>query len=503
VNSEPPDDAVDLLASELCDADEHSEPPDDHPRSTARTIVLGQLMANAVPIIDLLMLRSYGTPTLAAIGYASQFLMLTQATVMAIGAAGVAMMARAIGARDYQRARQAFAANLWLALGVTVSTLLVTVVFPEQLLHMLAVKDSVTHLAVPYLRLTLSAAPMMAIALTYESALRAARDTFRPMLIVCSLALAKVVCNGFLLTGLFGLPKLGLQGAGLSTLLSQTLGAGLFIAISRFHRHSAVRLTLRDLLVPRWMLREAFDVAWPAVAERFAMNAATLVYFRFLGGYGVEAVAAYNVGVRILAFTWIPGLGLSVAASTLVGQALGAGDAAQARRAGNVASRIGGLIALALGLIFIAARAWLARLFTDDPAVVAALDPFILLLGVGLPFLVTHFTLAGALRGAGDTLTPLWAAAIGNWVFRVPLGYLSAQVFQLSLFWVWSIMIIDHVSRALWLSRAFKHGRWHERLGATTRGRYATKDRSPAANSQALTARESSAAVGGRHAQRR
>jgi Na+-driven multidrug efflux pump len=204
------------------------------------------------------------------------------------------------------------------------------------------------------------------------------------------------------------------------------------------------------------------------VVERFAMNAATLVYFRFLGGYGVEAVAAYNVGVRILAFTWIPGLGLSVAAATLVGNALGAGDAASARRSGALSARIGALIAITLALFFILFRVPLAKLFTQDPGVVADLDPFIIMLGLGLPFLVTHFTLAGALRGAGDTLTPLWAAAIGNWVFRVPLGYLSAQVLHLSLAWVWSIMLIDHVSRAVWLSHAFRHGDWHLRLGTQT-----------------------------------
>ncbi|MET0386006.1 MAG: MATE family efflux transporter [Polyangiales bacterium] len=480
MTSEPPDSAVDIVASELCEPEPSSElsPPQPRPRTTARTIVsltwpvvLGQFMANAVPIFDLIMLRRYGTPTLAAIGYASQFLMLTQATLMAIGAAGVAMMARAIGARDLLRARRAFAANLWLALGVTGTTLLVTLVFPEQLLRMLAVNDAVTHLAVPYLRLTLTAAPLMAIALTYESAFRAARDTFRPMLVVCLVALVKFGCNLLLLTGVWGLPKLGLQGAGISTLVSQFVGASLFIAVSRMHHHSAVRLGLRDMLIPRELLREAFDLAWPAVAERFTMNAATLIYFRFLGGYGLEAIAAYNIGVRILAFTWIPGLGLSVAAATLVGQALGAGDPAAARRAGTVASRIGALIALTLALMFIALRAPLARAFTEDPTVIKALEPFILLLGVGLPFLVAHFTLAGALRGAGDTLTPLWAAAVGNWVFRVPLGYLCAQILGLDLFWVWSIMIVDHFSRALWLQHAFKHGRWHERVGVTTRSK--------------------------------
>ena len=471
MTSEFPEHAADdLVTPELCETKQTTPAT-----STARTIVkltwpvvVGQLLANAVPIIDLLMLRSFGTPTLAAIGYASQFLMLIQATLMASGAANVAMMARAIGARDPDRARRAFASSLWLALGVTTGCMLVTQLFPKQLLRMLAVNESVLNLAVPYLRLTLLAALPMAITFSYESGFRAARDTFRPMIITGLLAVIKVSCNLLLLTGVFGLPKLGLQGAGVSTLVSQLIGAFLFIRLSRAHRQSAVRLSLRDLRVPRQQLREAFELAWPAVAERFAMNAATLVYFRFLGGYGVEAVAAYNVGVRILAFTWIPGLGLSVAAATLVAQALGARDAAQARHAGTVAARIGTVIAISLGSLFILLRVPLAGLFTQDPRVMSALDPFILLLGIGLPFLVSHFTLAGALRGAGDTWTPLWAAAVGNWVFRVPLGYLSAQVLHLELFWVWSIMVVDHVSRAVWLRHAFKHGRWHEKLGATT-----------------------------------
>jgi putative MATE family efflux protein len=477
VTSDVPSEAIELPAPETL-SPAFREAHVIGARHSARTIlaltwpvVLGQLMANAVPIVDLLMLGKFGTPTLAAVGYASQFVMLAQATLMAIGAACVAMMARAIGAQDLTRARQAFAACLLLALGVTGLFTAITLAFPRGLLHLLAVNESVVHLAVPYFRLTLAAAPLMAIAFTYEHAFRSTRDTLVPMLIAATTAVVKVSCNCLFLFGLFGLPQLGLIGAGLATFVSQLLGAWLFLYASRRHRSSVVRLRLRDLHAPIAMLREAFSVAWPAVGERFVMNAAMLVYFRFLGGYGVAAVAAYNVGVRILAFTWIPGLGLSVAAATLVAHALGAGDAALARRVGVIALRIGVAISIVLASLFIFCRVAIARWFSTDPAVIAALDPFILLLGVGLPFLVTHFTLAGALRGAGDTLTPLWAAALGNWVFRVPLGYLVAQVLGLPLFWVWSIMVVDHVARAAWLSWAFRNGNWHSNLGAGLRTR--------------------------------
>ncbi|HKP60488.1 MAG TPA: MATE family efflux transporter [Polyangiales bacterium] len=429
-------------------------------------VILGQLMAQAVPLIDVLMLGRLGTPTLAAVGYAAQFLMLVQASLLAVGAACVALMARALGARDVARARRGFAACLRIALWLTAVLAAITLLFPRELLHLLAVKESVVHLAVPYFRLTLSSVPLMALSLGYEHAFRAAKDTLVPMAIAGVVSLLKIGLNALFIFGHAGFPELGLPGAGVATILSQAVAVTLFLTAARRHKNPALHLRLADLRVPAATMREAVALAMPAVGERFVMTAAMLFYFRFLGGYGLEAVAAYNVGVRILAFTWIPGLGLSVAAATLVGHALGAGDGQLARRSGWLAARIGFLISLALGTLFIALRIPMARLFTDDVHVIDALDPFILLLGLGLPFLVVHFTLAGALRGAGDTLTPLKAAILGNWVFRVPLGYLFAQVLQLPLFWVWSIMMIDHLSRALWLGWSFHTSDWQARVGA-------------------------------------
>jgi putative MATE family efflux protein len=285
-----------------------------------------------------------------------------------------------------------------------------------------------------------------------------------PMMIAGSAALFKIGLNYLLIFGNLGFPELGLVGAGVATIGAQSLGVLLFLRAARRHANPALWLSRADLSVPKQTMREAVALAMPAVGERFIMTAAMLVYFRFLGHYGVEAVAAYNVGVRILAFTWIPGLGLSVAAATLVGHALGAGDAQLARRSGWEATRIGFAVSLALAALFVFMRVSLAKVFTTDEAVIAALDPFILLLGLGLPFLVVHFTLAGALRGAGDTMTPLKAAVLGNWVFRVPLGYLFAKVLVLPLFWVWSIMMLDHLSRAIWLAWSFHRFDWQRQV---------------------------------------
>jgi Na+-driven multidrug efflux pump len=86
-------------------------------------------------------------------------------------------------------------------------------------------------------------------------------------------------------------------------------------------------------------VREVVRLTVPGVGERLANNLALLAYFRVLSGYGSVAIAAYTVGVRLLAFTWIPGTAFGTAASTLVGQALGAGRRDAAEQAGWRANR--------------------------------------------------------------------------------------------------------------------------------------------------------------------
>ena len=200
-------------------------------------------------------------------------------------------------------------------------------------------------------------------------------------------------------------------------------------------------------------------IALPGVGERLAMNLALLAYFRVLSVYGTVAIAAYTVGVRILAFSWIPGTGFGVAASTLVGQALGAGRPQEAMRAGWRATRMAIGIAVPLGALCALAREPLGRLFTDDPATIEALGPFLLCLALSQPFLQAHFALGGAHRGAGDTWTPFIAATVGNWVLRTPIAFFLAFVLHTDVIWVWYALTIDHLARTAWLTWSFRRGR--------------------------------------------
>ena len=118
-----------------------------------------------------------------------------------------------------------------------------------------------------------------------------------------------------------------------------------------------------------------------------------------------------------------------------------------------------------MAVLLFAAVAGLLLSRANAPALVlhpvgAALGPFMLALALAQPFLQLHFTLGGAHRGAGDTWTPLLAATVGNWIFRVPLALLFAVVLQAPIMWVWCTLIVDHLARAVWMTIAFRRGRW-------------------------------------------
>jgi len=274
----------------------------------------------------------------------------------------------------------------------------------------------------------------------------------------------KLALNGLLIFGLFGAPRLELVGAGLATAISQGLGLVLFIFVFiRLPRSAPTALRIGDLFRINPIARQVIRIAVPGVAERIILNMGLLSYFWILSNwYGTLAVATYTVGISLLSFSWIPGTGYAQACSTVVGQALGARERGVAIRAGRQSVALAVGTAIPLGLLFAWFRVPLAQMFTSDVAVIAALSPFMLALAAAQPFLQMHFTLAGAHKGAGDTITPLIGALIGNWAIRVPVAIVIGGVLELDVVWIWATLIFDHIARAIWLGFSFLRGRWSE-----------------------------------------
>ncbi len=424
-------------------------------------VMLSQVLLNVVGLVDIAMVGRLGSESVAAVGYASQFFHLSQSVLFAVGFACVALMSQAIGAGDIARARQALAASLLVSVVAAAVLTGVMVGGAGPLLRLLGARADLVAIGVPYMQLVIGASFLLAISMTLEFALRADRDARTPMWIAGIVTAVKLAGNAVLIFGAGPFPRLELVGAGLATLLSQLFGLALFaVVLLRARDPSPLAVSFRDLRGSGGQVREVVRLALPGVGERLANNFALLAYFRVLSSYGPIAIAAYTVGIRLLAFTWIPGISFGTAASTLVGQAVGAERPDAAARAGWRSTRLALGAAAVLGATTLLFPEALARLFTNDQELIAELIPFLIVLALAQPSLQGHMALGGALRGAGDTWTPVIAATLGNWAIRIPLAILAAHVFEAPVVWVWIVILADHTLRSAWLALAFQRGRW-------------------------------------------
>jgi Na+-driven multidrug efflux pump len=202
-------------------------------------------------------------------------------------------------------------------------------------------------------------------------------------------------------------------------------------------------------------------IGLPTAAEQLAFQLGLLVFLGVIALYGTPAVSAYLIGVRILSLCFVPGLGFSTAAATLVGQHLGGHRPQQAARLGWHACLLAVAVMGSVGLAIGASAPQLARLFGATGAETVALSiAFIHILGAAQPLMAIEFALGGALRGAGDTRFPLFAILTGLFVFRLGAAFAIARPFFDGVTAVWLCLLADYAVKAGLLGLRFASGRW-------------------------------------------
>jgi putative MATE family efflux protein len=205
--------------------------------------------------------------------------------------------------------------------------------------------------------------------------------------------------------------------------------------------------------------RRILSVGNPAAIEQLIIQFGFVAYVAFVARYGEKEVAAYFIGVRILALSFLPGFGFSAASATLVGQGLGAGDPKFSRKAGWESTGMAVVLMSAMGLLFIVFAHQIAALFISDKQVIEYTVQFMYALAAAQPLMAIDWTITGALRGAGDSQFPLYGSLAGFYGMRLALTILISY-YGGSINWIWWSLIADYVVRSALKTWRFRTGHW-------------------------------------------
>ena len=415
------------------------------------------LLASLVGFVDTKIVGSLGAPAIAAVTTGNRIFFILQALLMAVTAGTTALVARAWGAGDRDEAERVTRASLALCAGIALGVSLPALIFPHPLASVFRLEAHTIDLAADFIRWLAPFQIAFAVHLALGAALRAAGDTRTPLAIGALTNVVNVALVYGLVFGRFGMPQLGVAGAAIASGIAFAVGA--LVLVLLWWRGKLVLRAGSSGSWERGRVRRILDIGYPAGLEQLVWQGGFLVFLWIVSLYGTAPYAAYGIGVTILAFSFLVGFGFSIAASTLVGQNLGAHDPAGATRSGWRALRLALVAQTAFGLVIVVFAEPLARFMIDDPEVVRLTVVFIYILGSVQPLMAIEYAMGGALRGAGDTRFPLFAVFAGLVGARVTLASLFAW-YGLPVEWIFAALIADYIVKAILLTARFRSGRW-------------------------------------------
>jgi len=419
-----------------------------------------QLLGMMIGIVDTFLVGHLGAASLAAVGLANQWVFLAHTLLGAIGTGSTALIARFTGARDPELANSVLRQSVLVAvLTGLLCTALGTLLARPAVLLLGAPTEEVVGLSITYLT-TVSATLAFATLLYLGNAcLRGAGDTRTPLYVMVVVNIVNIVVAWTLINGLFGLPRLGVWGSALGAASGQVVGGSIVFWLLLRGR-SGIRLRLAGLR-PDWdMIRRILRVGMPTGVEQLFFRIGNMAYVRILASLGVAAYAANQVAINGWSLSFMPGFGFAVAATTLVGQSLGARQPDAAERGGYATYRMGAALMAVIGVGMILFPEQIMGFFTDDAEVIRLGAMPLQVMGLVQPMLAASMIFAGALRGAGDTRWPMIITAGCIWLVRLPLAYLFAIVFGWGLVGAWTAMSIDMILRGGFNFLRFRSGGW-------------------------------------------
>jgi putative MATE family efflux protein len=404
--------------------------------------VIGEnFLETLLGIVDTWLVAALGAVALAGVGAAVQIMFFVIAAMSAVSVGNAVLVAQAVGARNFGRAGDLAKQSLVWSVLLSFPLILVGLFFSDQLVLVFGMEPAVNAIAADYLRVTMGTVFVLTMLFIGSGVLRGAGDARTPMVVTAVANVINVVLAYGLIYGHLGLPALGAVGSAWGTFIARGIALVLLIA-ALWQGRNGVSIRAPGNWWPDWQVaRQILNIGVPAAVEQTLNTVAFLLLTTVVAHLGTATLAAQRVAINAMSLSFLPGFGFGLAATTLVGQSIGARRPLEGQAAARIATIWAVIWMGLLGVVFFFFAEAIMGLFTQDPEVVRIGAGGLRVLAAVQPFWAVNFVQSGALRGTGNTRFPLWVGTTSMWV-AVGLGALFVNTIAGSLTAVWAAFLL-------------------------------------------------------------
>jgi len=425
--------------------------------SLALPIIGGMVSQNVFNLVDTAMVGVLGVAALAAVGMASFANFMASAFVTGLSAGVQAIAARRLGEGRKGETARPLNGGLLLAMVLAIPLSAVLIVFADEIFGLLVDDPDVVALGIPYFRARLFAMAALGVNFAfrgYFNGINMSKVYLRTLVVMHA---SNIVLNWTLIFGHFGLPALGVAGAGIGSAIATYIGSALYLVQGwRIARSNGFLRGLPDRATILTMLR----LSVPTGIQQFFFASGLTAFFWILGRVGTPELAASNVLVQLLLIAILPGLGSGMAAASLVSQALGRKEPDDAMAWGwdvaKLACAAVGLLSL-VGLFF---PDLLLKPFLHDDETLALARLPLRVLAVTMSLDTLGMVLMNALLGAGDNLRAMVTTVVLQWGLFLPAAYLVGPVLGFGITGVWIAHVAYRVLQSAVFAAIWRTGSW-------------------------------------------
>ncbi|HLN72040.1 MAG: MATE family efflux transporter [Methylococcaceae bacterium] len=424
-------------------------------------MVLEMIMESVFAVVDIFFVSKLGPDAVATVGITESSMTIVYAVGMGLSTATTAMVARRIGEKKSGEAGiaafQAIIAGLLVSLLVTIPG----IIYAKEFLLLMGASPEMAEAGYMFPAIMFGGNAVIMLLFIINAIFRSSGDAAVSMRVLVFANLVNIVLDPLLIFGIGPFPELGLKGAAVATTTGRSLAVCYQFYIL-FKGHKRIRLEWHHLKIKLDVMFQLFRLSTGGILQNIIATSSWIALVRIISALGAEVLAGYTIAIRIIVFALLPSWGLSNAASTLVGQNLGAAQPDRAERTVWMTAIANMVLLGAIGFVFILWPETFIRLFIEDPAVVKSGVTCLQIVSYGFVFYALGMVMTQGFNGSGDTITPTKLNVVCFWLFEIPLAYLLAIVLKMNIEGASIAIVAAESLLTLMAWYIFRKGKWKQ-----------------------------------------